>query len=124
MSEFVTNIEEVTLRNNDYRNVIYTSPNLMQLVIMNIAPEDHIGWEVHEGTDQFVRVEYGNGLAIIDRNIYKLTNGTAVVIPAGSYHDIVNTSLTDPLKIYLIYSPPQHRSHLIQKVNPRSMKHS
>jgi len=106
MKGYVTNIEKDTLANEDYRRVLYTAKN-SQLVLMNVKPGDEIGMEVHE-LDQFIRVEEGTGKAILDGVEHVLKDGTAVVIPAGTNHNVVNTGDTD-LKLYTIYSPPEHK---------------
>jgi mannose-6-phosphate isomerase-like protein (cupin superfamily) len=104
---YVTNIETRTLENDNYREVLFTGPN-DQLVVMSIAPGDEIGMETHDDVDQFVRVEAGQGRAILDGQEHALEDGSAVVIPAGTKHNIVNVSATEPLKLYSIYSPPEH----------------
>ena len=107
MKSHVTNIEQDTLENEDYRRVIFTGPNL-QLVLMTLQPGDEIGLESHEGHDQFIRVESGAGEAILDGKKHKLEDGVSVVIPSGVEHNVVNTSKTEPLRLYTLYGPPEH----------------
>lgn len=107
MKAHITNIERDTLENDDYRRVLFTGPNL-QLVLMTLQPGDEIGLESHEGHDQFIRVESGEGEAILDGRKHKLEDGVSVVIPSGVQHNVVNTSKTQPLRLYTLYGPPEH----------------
>ena len=104
---YVTNIERDTLSNEDYRRVVFTGRNA-QLVLMNLRPGEEIGQEVHEGHDQFIRVEGGRGVAILAGKEHTLTDGIALVIPAGVEHNVINTSADSPLRLYTLYSPPEH----------------
>ena len=117
MEPFYTeNIEELTKQNNDYRRVLYTGPN-QQFVLMSIGANDNIKMEVHKSHDQFIRIEEGKGKAIIGSTEYILNNNSAVIIPAGMSHQIINTDSTNPLKLYTIYSPPEHPVGLVQTTN-------
>jgi mannose-6-phosphate isomerase-like protein (cupin superfamily) len=107
MTGYVTNIEQDTLDNDDYRRVLYTG-RYTQLVLMTIQPGDEIGEERHEGHDQFIRVESGEGVAMLDGKEHRLSDGVAVVIPSGVLHNVVNTSDDEPLRLYTLYSPPEH----------------
>jgi mannose-6-phosphate isomerase-like protein (cupin superfamily) len=107
MAGYTTNIETDTLQNGDFRRVLYTAENL-QLVLMTLQPGESIGMETHEHGDQFFRVEAGEGEAILDGEHHPLADGVVVVIPAGTEHDIVNTSSSEALKVYTIYTPPEH----------------
>lgn len=107
MVGYVTNIEQDTLENNDYRRVLFTGKNT-QLVLMTLQPGEEIGREVHEEHDQFIRVEAGTGLVKLDADEHSLGDGSAVVIPAGVEHNVVNTSRREPLRLYTLYSPPEH----------------
>lgn len=107
-----TNIEKETLKNEDYRRVLYTAKN-SQLVLMNIKPGDEIGEEVH-GLDQFLRFEQGTGKAVLDGVESEVSDGVAVVVPAGTKHNFINTGDVD-LKLYTIYSPPNHRDGVVHK---------
>lgn len=111
------NVEELTKTNNDYRRVLYTGMN-QQFVLMSIPQGDGIKMETHESHDQFIRIEKGEGKAIIGNSTYKLKDGTAFIIPAGTSHQISNTSNSEPLKLYTIYSPPEHPDKLTQSTNP------
>jgi mannose-6-phosphate isomerase-like protein (cupin superfamily) len=111
---FIDNIKEVTEDNNYYRRVLATTPN-MQLVVMSLQPFQEIGMEVHPYNTQFIRVESGHGLAIIDDIEYVLYDDTAIVIPLNTKHNIINISSTQKLKLYTIYSPPHHDWNKIEK---------
>lgn len=104
---FVQNIEKATLENDNFRKVIYTAKH-SQLVLMSLKTGEEIGEEVHDTLDQFFRFEKGKGKVVIEGKESVITDGFAVVIPAGTKHNIINTSQTDPLKLYTIYSPPNH----------------
>jgi mannose-6-phosphate isomerase-like protein (cupin superfamily) len=108
MSSFRGNIEHLTVRNNYYRKVLFTVPKSMQLVVMSLRPKEEIGSEVHPRISQFIRVESGKGVAKIGRKKYRLSDGVALVVPKGTRHNIINTSSSKPLKLYSIYSPPEH----------------
>ena len=107
MKGHVTNIERDTLANEDYRRELFTGPNL-QLVLMALKPGEEIGLEKHEGHDQFIRVEAGTGEAFLDGRRHALSDGVSVVIPSGVQHNVVNTSKTEPLRLYTLYAPPEH----------------
>jgi mannose-6-phosphate isomerase-like protein (cupin superfamily) len=107
MAGYTTNIERDTLENSNFRRVLFTAPNL-QLVLMTLQPGEEIGLETHEHGDQFFRVEAGEGEAVLDGERHKLADGDVVVIPAGTEHNIVNTSSSEALKVYTIYTPPEH----------------
>jgi mannose-6-phosphate isomerase-like protein (cupin superfamily) len=107
MKGYCQNIEEATLANTNFRQVLYTG-KYSQLVLMSLLPNEEIGLEVHPDNDQFFRFEKGQGLCLIDDNEYIVSDGFAVVIPAGAKHNIINTSTTQDLKLYTIYSPPHH----------------
>jgi mannose-6-phosphate isomerase-like protein (cupin superfamily) len=112
MKGYVTNIEDDTVKNKDFRRVLYTGKN-SQLVLMSLRPKEEIGEEVHT-LDQFIRVEAGSGVAILDGVEHKISDGTAVVIPAGTKHNVIN-NYGDELKLYTVYSPPEHRDRTIHK---------
>jgi len=114
MKGFISNIEKDTLENENFRKVLYTSKH-SQLVLMSLAPNEEIGMEVHEDNDQFFRFEKGQGKCIIDGNEYEVKDGTAVVVPAGSQHNIINTSSSERLNLYTIYSPAHHKDGIIQR---------
>lgn len=114
MAGYVTNIEQDTLENDDYRRVLFTGKNT-QLVLMTLQPGDEIGREVHEEHDQFIRVEAGSGVVSLNRKEHPLSDGSAVVIPAGVEHNVVNTSSEEPLRLYTLYSPPEHADGTVHK---------
>jgi mannose-6-phosphate isomerase-like protein (cupin superfamily) len=114
MKGFKSNIEKDTLSNSDFRRVLYTGKN-SQLVLMNLGPGEEIGEEVHETIDQFLRFEKGEGVVSIDGVKQNVTDGDAVVIPAGARHNVINTSKTMELKLYTIYSPPEHQDGTVRK---------
>ena len=114
MKGYHIDLENKTIDNEYFREVLFTS-KYSQLVVMALQAKENIGMEVHETIDQFIRVEKGVGKAIIDGNEYELSDGFAVVIPAGAEHDIINTSETEVLKLYTIYSPAEHEDGTIHK---------
>jgi len=113
MKGFCSNIEKDTLENANFRRVLYTGKN-SQLVLMSLPPKEDIGMEVHMENDQFFRIEKGEGKCIIDGNEYELKDGTAIVVPAGAQHNIINTSETEELKMYTIYSPAHHKDGIVR----------
>ncbi len=113
MKGFSNNIEKETLENENFRKVLYTGKH-SQLVLMSLKPKEEIGMEVHADNDQFFRFEKGQGKAIIDGNEYELKDGTAVVVPAGAEHNILNTSDSEDLKLYTIYSPAHHQDGVVR----------
>ncbi len=113
MKGFVGNIEEMALSNENFRKVLYTGKH-SQLVLMSLKPNEEIGMEVHPDNDQFFRFEKGEGKCIIDGNESEVRDGTAVVVPAGAQHNIVNTSSTEELKLYTIYSPAHHQDGVVR----------
>jgi mannose-6-phosphate isomerase-like protein (cupin superfamily) len=114
MKGYITNIENDTLQNEYFRKVLYTAQH-SQLVLMSLQPKEDIGEEIHEIVDQFIRIEKGEGKAILNGEEHTLTDGSAIVIPAGTKHNIVNTSREKKLKLYTIYSPAHHKDKTIHK---------
>jgi mannose-6-phosphate isomerase-like protein (cupin superfamily) len=114
MKGYLANIEEKTLENKNFREVLFTGPK-SQLVLMSIEPGEDIGLETHDDTDQFIRVEGGTGKAVLDGEEHRLEDGSALVIPAGTEHNIINTSRSEPLKLYSVYTPPEHPDGTIHK---------
>ncbi|MGH7616581.1 MAG: cupin domain-containing protein [Gemmatimonadaceae bacterium] len=106
MKGFISDIEDQTETNGDFRRVLYTAPHL-QLVLMSLAPGEDIGEEIHADTDQFFRVEQGTGAVVIDGRETPIESGMAMIVPAGARHNVKNTS-RDSLKLYTLYAPPQH----------------
>jgi mannose-6-phosphate isomerase-like protein (cupin superfamily) len=112
MTGFVQNIKDITLKNEYFRKVLYTAKNC-QLVVMELKPGEEIGAEVHK-LDQFFRVEHGNGEAVLNGVRTSIEEGFGIVVPAGTNHNIINTDAI-PLKLYTIYSPPNHRDGVVHK---------
>jgi mannose-6-phosphate isomerase-like protein (cupin superfamily) len=117
MQGYIGNIEAATLENTDFRRVLYTAKNC-QLVLMCIPPGGDIGQEIHQ-LDQFLRIEQGSGKTILNGTEYPLQNGSAVVVPAGTSHNIVNTG-NEPLKLYSLYAPPNHRDGVVHKTKAQA----
>jgi mannose-6-phosphate isomerase-like protein (cupin superfamily) len=113
MKGFSANIEQETLANTDFRRVLYTGKH-SQLVLMCLQPGEEIGMEVHLDNDQFFRFEKGEGKCVIDGNEYALADGSAIVVPAGAQHNIINTSSVELLKLYTIYSPAHHQDGVVR----------
>lgn len=114
MAGYHTDIEKKSLENEFFREVLFTGPN-SQLVVMALKPGEEIGVETHGDVDQFIRVESGQGKAVLDGDEFMLEDGSAVVIPAGTEHNVLNTSSTETLKLYTIYTPPEHPDGTIHK---------
>ena len=114
MKGFKSNIEKDTLKNKNFRKVLYTSKH-SQLVVMSLKPKEEIGAETHPGNDQFIRFEGGRGRVEIDGNKYSVKDGDAVVIPAGAKHNVINLSSTERLSLYTIYAPPHHKDGIVRK---------
>lgn len=112
MKGFHANIEKEAAGNVDFRRVLYTARH-SQLVLMSLKPGEEIGMETHPENDQFFRCEKGEGKCVIDGNEYDIHDGFAFIVPAGARHNVVNTSDTDDLKLYTIYSPPHHKDGVI-----------
>ncbi|MCX6740901.1 MAG: cupin domain-containing protein [Candidatus Parcubacteria bacterium] len=106
-------IKESALANNNFRQVLYTGKH-SQLVLMSLVPKEEIGMEAHLDNDQFFRFEKGQGKCIIDGNEYSIGDGSAIVVPAGAQHNIINTSDSEPLKLYTIYSPAHHQDGVVR----------
>jgi len=113
MKGFFANIEKDTIANKNFRKVLYTSKH-SQLVLMSLKPNEEIGMEVHPDNDQFFRFEKGHGKCIIDGNEYAIGDGTVIIVPAGANHNIINTSDTEELKLYTIYSPAHHKDGIVR----------
>jgi mannose-6-phosphate isomerase-like protein (cupin superfamily) len=115
MIEYVGSIETQTLENTFFRRVLFTAPH-SQLVVMCLKPGESIGDEVHPKTDQFFRIEQGEAKFVFnEKDEHTVHDGDAVVVPAGTYHNVVNTSKTALLKLYTIYSPPNHPVGTVHK---------
>lgn len=119
MKGYVANIEQLSLQNDYFRQVLYTDTRL-QLVVMSLKPNEDIGEEVHQ-LDQFIRVEKGEGKAVLGGVESALANGSGVIIPAGTKHNIINTSSTEPLKLYTLYAPPNHKDGVVHKTKAQAL---
>ena len=113
MKGYSTPIEKDTLKNSDFRRVLYTG-KYSQLVLMNLQPLEEIGLETHKDRDQFFRFEEGKGKVIIDGVEHKVKDGYAIIVPAGAKHNVINTSKKRELKLYTIYSPPEHQDKVVR----------
>lgn len=113
MKGFRSDIEKATLGNSNFREVLYTGQNT-QLVLMSLKPGEEIGLETHEENDQFFRFEAGEGEVVIDGNRHAVSDGVAVIVPAGAEHNVKNTSQSEELKMYTLYSPPHHKDQIVR----------
>lgn len=110
MKGYVHNIEKLSIENENFRKVLYTSNN-GQLVLMSLHAGEDIGEEIHD-VDQFLRIEKGTGTTILNDVPHDISDGTAIVVPAGTKHNIINTG-SEPMKLYSLYMPPHHRDGVI-----------
>lgn len=120
---FHGNIEELTLENEHFRKVIYTAKNC-QLVLMCLVPSGEIGSEVHSEGDQFFRFKKGQGKVIINETEYDVKDGDCIIVPSGAQHNVINTSTTDPLKLYTIYTPPHHKDAIIRTTREEAINNA
>ena len=111
MKGYVGNIEKESMENENFRKVLYTA-KFSQLVVMALKPMEEIGEEVHT-LDQFIRIEKGTGKAVLDGVESDISDDFAIVIPAGTKHNVINTSESEPMKLYTVYSPPEHRDGVV-----------
>ncbi len=116
---YVTNIEKDSLDNENFRKVLYTAKN-SQLVVMSLKPKEEIGMETHQ-LDQFIRVERGSGKTVLNGKEHEIADGFAVVVPAGTEHNIINTSETEEMKLYTVYSPPNHKDGTVHPTKADAM---
>ncbi len=115
MMEYVGPIEKQTLENNYFRQVLFTGRHA-QLVVMCLQPGEEIGNEVHANVDQFFRLEMGKARFVFNGKVEHLVgDGDAVAVPAGTFHNVINASQTEPLKLYTVYSPPNHPPGTVHK---------
>lgn len=121
MKGYHTNIEEKTLQNTHFRQVLYTAKNI-QLVLMTLQPLEDIGEEIHPDNDQFFRFESGEGVCVIDDNKYIIKADDIIIVPAGAKHNIINTSNDKPLKMYTIYGPSHHKDQIVRETKEDAMK--
>jgi len=120
MVGYVDNIENKTLQNNFFREVLFTGKHT-QLVVMSLNPKEEIGMEVHNTVDQFLRVENGVGKVILNGEEHQISDGVAIIVPAGTEHNVINTSESQKLKLYTLYSPPNHKDGTIHKTRKEAM---
>jgi mannose-6-phosphate isomerase-like protein (cupin superfamily) len=121
MTGFVGSIEKATLKNKYFRKVLFTGKH-SQLVVMCLQPREEIGNEVHPNVDQFFRLEEGKAKFVFNgKEEHLVRDGEAVVVPAGTYHNVINTSATKPLKLYTIYSPPNHPDGTVHKTKAEAV---
>ncbi len=121
MKGYIANIDALTLKNEYFREVLYTDTR-MQLVVMSLRPSEDIGEEVHT-LDQFIRVEKGEGVSVLDGEEHSISEGCAIIIPSGVRHNIKNTSSDQPLKLYTLYAPPNHKHGTIHKTKEEAEAH-
>lgn len=114
MKGFTADIEKDTVANKNFRKVLYTAKHC-QLVLMSLAPKEEIGLETHPDNDQFFRFETGEGKCVIDGHEHAVGDGIAVIVPAGAKHNVINTSATQELKMYTIYSPAHHKDGIVRR---------
>ncbi len=117
---FAANLEEETRMNRDFRRVLYTG-KYSQLVLMCLKPMEDIGEETHDDVDQFFRFEDGDGVVVIDGIKNKVKDGSGVIVPSGAKHNVINTSKTKNLKLYTIYSPPEHRDKVVRTTKEEAL---
>jgi len=118
MKGYISNIEKETLENENFRKVLYTAKH-SQLVLMSLLPGEEIGAEVHH-LDQFLRVEAGSGMAVLNGESYPVEDGSAIVVPAGAEHNVINTGET-AMKLYTIYSPAEHKDGTVHVTKADAM---
>lgn len=121
MKGYVDDILKATLDNSNFRKVLYTG-KFCQLVVMDLKPGEDIGEEVHDNVDQFFRVEEGEGKVIIDGGEFEIKDDFAIIVPAGSLHNVINTSETQSLKLYTIYSPANHPENTVHATREEAME--
>lgn len=118
---FTANLESLTRKNTNFRRVLYTG-KFSQLVLMRLIPGEEIGEETHDDVDQFFRFEEGQGVVVIDGVKHMVKDGSGVVVPSGAKHNVINTSKTSDLKLYTIYSPPEHQDKIVRKTKQEAME--
>lgn len=121
MTGYVGSIEKATLKNKYFRQVLFTGKH-SQLVVMCLQPKEDIGKEVHPNVDQFFRIEEGKARFVFNgKEEHLVGDGDTVVVPAGTYHNVINASPTKPLKLYTIYSPPNHPDGTVHKTKAAAL---
>ena len=117
---FVGKIEKETVKNEDFRRVLYTG-KFSQLVLMSLKPGEEIGEETHDDVDQFFRFEQGKGVVIIDDVEHEIKDGYAIIVPSGAKHNVINTSKKNDLKLYTLYSPPEHQDAVVRHTKQEAL---
>jgi mannose-6-phosphate isomerase-like protein (cupin superfamily) len=117
---FAANLEKETRKNTDFRRVLYTG-KYSQLVLMCLKPNEDIGMETHDDVDQFFRFEEGEGVVVIDATRHTVKDGSGVIVPSGAKHNVINTSKIKNLKLYTIYSPPEHQDKVVRKTKQEAI---
>ena len=121
MNTYTSNIENETLNNENFRKVLFTGKN-MQLVVMTLQPGEEIGTEVHHDIDQFFRVETGVAKIIVDGEEDTIGPDFIAIVPAGAEHNVINSSAEEMLRLYTIYTPPEHKDGTIHKTKEEAMQ--
>ena len=121
MTGAVFHLDEITVSNANFRKVIHTAKG-MQLVLMSLLPDEEIGMEVHEHVDQFFRIESGHGLFILGNIGHRVKEGDAFIVDRGTCHNVINTDDSKPMKLYTVYSPPNHPPRRLQLHKPIESK--
>ncbi|MDO5343714.1 MAG: cupin domain-containing protein [Candidatus Saccharibacteria bacterium] len=121
MKGYYGNIEDLTVANDAFRKVLYTAKHC-QLVLMSLPLGGEIGAEVHPDHDQFFRFEAGEGQVVIDDTVYDVTDGDAIIVPAGANHNVINTG-DEPLKFYTIYGPAHHKEGIVHATREEAEAH-
>ncbi len=114
MKGFAAELEKEARANKDFRRVLYTAKH-SQLVLMSLKPGEEIGMETHPDRDQFFRFESGEGTVVIDGAEHPVKDGSGIIVPAGAMHNVINTSKRSELKLYTIYSPPEHQDKVVRR---------
>ena len=120
MIGYVGPIEQLTETNTNFRQVLFTG-KYTQLVVMSLLPSEEIGLETHDAVDQFFRIEEGEGKVVMNGEEQTFKAGDALIVPAGTAHNVINTSADKPLKLYTLYSPPNHPDGKIHKTKAEAM---
>lgn len=120
MNPYKSNIEELTIKNNNFREVLFTTKD-MQLVLMSLKVNEDIGFEVHNENDQFFRFERGNGKVVVEDKEFEVSDGDVVIVPKGTKHNVINLSKTEDLKLYTIYTPAHHKDKTIHSTKAEAL---
>ncbi|MDX2165292.1 MAG: cupin domain-containing protein [Gammaproteobacteria bacterium] len=121
MTGYIDNIEKLTLTNQNFRKVLFTTKQI-QLVVMTLKPNEDVGMEIHPENDQFFRIEKGEGKVIMNKKEHIIKEDDVIIIPAGTEHNVINTSSTEPLQFYTIYAPPHHKDGTMHKTKAEAIE--